>query len=217
MDKNFNLGGATLENKDYEIVEFGDLKPGDKIIGRDGEPVEITDVYDKHIPETMYEIEMEDGEIVQASGNHMWYCETSSDVKNKDNYRRLAEKFFANNEIPEKLEEDELFPLTDIIQIFGNDVNTMLFIEKACKSLGYSSYTPHLIYEDKLKNAEKTEAILNYSYNDFIDFLKNMKETITNNKGYFYFGEVRTTDQIAHLISKGETVNIPHKKDIIDA
>lgn len=196
------------------IVDFGDLQPGDNIVGSDGLPVQVTDVYEKHLPETMYEIEMEDGEVVQASGNHMWYCETNIDVKNKDEYERLAQAFFANNDIPTKLEEDELFPLVDIIKIFGEEISTILFIEKASKSLGYSSYTPHLIYTDKMKRSDKREAILNYSYNDFIDFLNVMKITLDSKEGYFYFGEVRTTETIAELISKGATVNIPHKSDL---
>lgn len=200
-----------------KIVEFGDLKPGDRIVGSDGLPVEVTHAYDKHIPESMYEIEMQDGEVVQASGNHMWYCETNIDVKNKDEYERLARAFFANNVIPEKLEEDELFPLQDIIQIFGDEIDTIMFIEKASKSLGYSSYTPHLIYTDKMKVADKREAVMNYSYNDFIDFLIMMKSAVEAYRGYFYFGEVRTTEKIAELISKGAIINIPHKTDLISS
>ena len=41
---------------DTKVTTFGELKPGDKIIGADGEPVEVTDVYDKHYPERMYEM-----------------------------------------------------------------------------------------------------------------------------------------------------------------
>lgn len=207
-----------LKESNYktEVVKFGDLKPGDKLIGVGGQPVEVTDVYEKHIPESMYEIEMEDGEVVQASGNHLWYCETNIDVKNRDEYKRLAEKFFANNEVPNKLIEDELFPLQDMVQIFGSDVDVIMFIEKACKSLGYSSFTPHLMYDDKMKVAGRKEAVLNYSYNDYIDFLKSMKKAVLEDKGYFYFGEVRTTEQIANLIAKGAKVNIPHKSDLIN-
>lgn len=207
-----------LKESNYktEVVKFGDLKPGDKLIGVGGQPVEVTDVYEKHIPESMYEIEMEDGEVVQASGNHLWYCETNIDVKNRDEYKRLAEKFFANNEVPNKLVEDELFPLQDMVQIFGSDVDVIMFTEKACKSLGYSSFTPHLMYDDKMKVAGRKEAVLNYSYNDYIDFLKSMKKAVLEDKGYFYFGEVRTTEQIANLIAKGAKVNIPHKSDLIN-
>lgn len=202
------------KNYETEIVKFGDLKPGDKIIGSDGKPVTVTAAYEKHLPKSMYEIEMEDGEVVQASGNHMWYCETNIDFKNKEQYKELAIKFFNTHQIPEKLEEDELFPIQDIIKVFGNEIDTILFIEKAARSLGYSSYTPHFIYTDKMKVADDKEAILNYSYNDFIDFLHNMKKSLFENEGYFYFGEVRTTDKIFELLKKGAEINIPHKSDV---
>ena len=101
------------------------------------------------------------------------------------------------------------------MKIFGTEVNTVLFIELASRSLGYSSYTPHLIYSDKMKVSDKREAILNYSYNDFIDFLHTMKAAVINGEGYFYYGEVRTTEEIADLIAKGAQVNIPHKKDVM--
>lgn len=206
-----------MSHKEYETeqVNFGDLVPGDKIIGANGEPVTVTATYEKHIPKDMYELEMEDGEVVQASGNHLWYCESSVDEKHKKEYLRLAKAFFENEVIPEPLEEDELFPIQDIIQIFGDEVDTILFIEKAAKSLGYSSYTPHLMYDDKMKVAGRKEAIFNYSYNDLISFLISMKKAVLDNQGYFYFGEVRTTNEIFSLIEKGDKINIPHKKDVL--
>ena len=197
-----------------ELTTFGELKPGDKIMGADGQPVEVTAVYDKHLPDKMYEIELEDGEIVRASGNHMWYCETEEDFKFKEEYLRLARKFFNSYKIPEKLEEDELFPTEDLIQIFGQEVDTMIFIEKACKSLGYSSYTPHMVFDGLKEDVSNRGIVMNYSYNDFVDFLKDMKKSILENKGYFYFGEVRTTDEIFDLIGKGSNINIPYKEDV---
>lgn len=203
-----------MENLKTELTTFGELKPGDKIIGADGQPVEVTAVYDKHFPDKMYEIELEDGEIVRASGNHMWYCETEEDSKFKEEYSRLAKKFFDLYDIPEKLEEDELFPTEDLIQIFGQEVETMLFIEKACKSLGYSSYTPHMVFDGFKEDISNRGIVMNYSYNDFVDFLQDMKRSLLENKGYFYFGEVRTTDEIFDLIEKGADINIPYKEDI---
>lgn len=202
-----------MDENQTEIVKFGELKPGDKIIGSDGQPVTVTAAYQKHLPKSMFEITMDDGEVVQASGNHMWYSETNIDVKNQDEYKTLAKKFFNIHEIPEKLEEDELFPIQDIIQVFGDEIDTILFIEKAARSLGYSSYTPHFIYTDKIKVADDKEAILNYSYNDFVEFLHNMKSSL-DGQAYFYFGEVRTTEQIFALLEKGAEINIPHKSDI---
>lgn len=203
-------------NKEYktEIKEFGDLKPGDRIVGSDGQPITVTDVYEKHIPEKMYEIEMEDGEIIQASGNHLWYCETNSDELGKEMYRQIALEYFKNNEIPEKLVEDHHFPLELITTMFGDNINTRIFIEKASRSLGHSSMTPHIMLINKLKD-QVVEEILNYSYNNLIDFLHKMKDAILNNSGYFYFGQVRDTQEIAKLKEHNKYVNIPHKKEIM--
>lgn len=194
------------------IEEFGNLKPGDRIVGSDGKPVTVTNVYDKHFPERMYEIEMEDGEVVQASGNHLWYCETEHDVKDKDEYERLAKVFFENKVIPEKQDEDVYAELKEIIEVFGDEVSTQLFIEKVAKSLGHSRVGPHVVLQDDLAYKEDLQY---YSYNNLIDFLENMKKAVLDGEGYFYYGEVRETDEIARLMHHGVEVNIPHKGDVM--
>ena len=201
------------ENKKYKTrqEQFGSLKPGDKLLGSDGQPVTVTNVYDKHYPREMYEIEMEDGEVVQASGNHLWYCETTSDEWGKESYYELAKEYFANNEIPQKEKDSPFCALSEIITLFGNHLNTQLFIEKSCKALGHSRMGPHVIIED---DSVSSEEVLYYSYNDLIDFLNKMKQAVLEGKGYFYFGEVRETSKIAELIEKGSEVNIPHRKEV---
>lgn len=193
------------------IEEFGNLKPGDRIVGSDGQPVTVTDVYEKHYPDTMYEIEMEDGEVVQASGNHLWYCESEIDENFKEEYLRLAKKFFENKVVPEKLTNDSFSSLDETITLFGDEVDTQLLIESACRSLGYSRVGPHLIIEDKYAIKE---IVHYYSYNNLIEFLNKMRQAVLEDKGYFYFGEVRTTDEIAKLMSHGVKINIPHRKDV---
>jgi len=211
-----------VENKAYKTktTTIGDLKPGDKIIGSEDEPIEVTDVYEKHFPKKMYEIEMEDGEVVQASGNHLWYSESEQDIKYKEEYLRLAKVYFENYAIPEKLREDEHYSLNEMIIIFDDKdkIDTKLFIEKACRSLGHSSVTPHLILNDKLSIKKKEDymeiEVSNYSYNNLIDFLHKMKKAVLENKGYFYFGEVRTTEEIFSLINNGTEINIPYKDEV---
>lgn len=206
------------DNFKTKIKQFGDLQVGDKLIGSDGKPTLVTQVYDKHFPDKMYELEMEDGEVVQASGNHLWYCETNSDEIFKDEYWRLAKAYFENFSIPDKLEDDGHFPLPILMQLFDDKINTQLFIEKAAKSLGYSSYTP-VISQEIMKNRDivefDNETVFNYSYNDLIEFLQKMKKVVLENQGYFYFGQVRTTEEIANIIGNGGFVNIPHKEDLI--
>lgn len=194
--------------------KFGDLVPGDYVIGSDGAPVEVTNVYEKHFPERMFELVMEDGEVIQASGNHLWYCESEQDVAEKDSYLEQAREYFLNNEIPEKLVNDEHFPINLLVKLFDNSVNTSLFIARAAESLGHSSVTPHVIMDNQLSMGEKEE-IYNYSYNDFIDFLHKMKKAVLAEKGYFYFGKVRSTIDIFELMLYNISVNIPHKGDIL--
>lgn len=200
-----------------ELKQFGDLKVGDQLLGSDGKPTTVTAVYDKHYPDRMFEVEMEDGTIVQASGNHLWYSETTQDFNYKNEYIRLAKVYFENFEIPNKMEEDGHFPLPIFMQLFPNNIDTQLFIEKAAKGLGYSSYTP-IISQEMMKNGQPenlaNEIVFNYSFNDFIDFLHKMKLAVLDNQGYFYFGEVRTSEDIFNLMNKGVEVNIPTKEEI---
>lgn len=203
-----------MSDGNYEIVDFGNLRPGDKLIGSDGQITEITNIYEKHKPKKMYEIEMEDGEVIKASGNHLWYCESEFDYAKEYLYREMAEEYFENNVIPDRIEVDQHYPIDVIVTFFGNSVPNALFIQRVCQSLGYSSTTPFMVVKGKFKDAEE-ETIYNYSYNNLIEFLNKMKESVVNDKGYFYFGEVRTTEEIAKLIGYNIDINIPHKKDII--
>lgn len=200
-------------NDDYEIVKFGNLKEGDKLVGSNNELVEVNKVYQKHIPHKMFEIEMEDGAVIKASGNHLWYCETDTDLNGREEYLKLAQEFFKNNEIPQEVDGNPYYSLYEMVNIFGDNIKTQLFIERACRSLGYSSFTPHIILEDLKKTSN--EIIYNYDYNDLIKFLQIMKESVLNDKGYFYYGEVRTTEEIAELIiNHNINVNIPHKSEM---
>lgn len=199
----------------YEVVKFGDLKPGDILVGSHGE-VEVDKVFEKHIPKRMYEIEMGNGDIIKTSGNHLWYCETDIDVMNKDEYVKLAKAYFENHNIPEKQKEDYHYQKSDIVKFFGNDVNVILFIQNACDSLGHSSVQPHAILDGKSlteKDIKSYVEIPLYSYNDLIDFLHITKKAI-DGEGYLYFGKVRTTDEIYKIMDAGKEVNIPEIKDV---
>lgn len=76
------------------IKKFGDLVEGDIILGADGQEVRVTRAYDQHIPDKMYEIEMEDGTTIKASGNHLWYIETDIDHALHRNRRSEGKKLF---------------------------------------------------------------------------------------------------------------------------
>lgn len=71
---------------------FGELKPGDVILDPQGLEVEVKTVYDEHTPERMYEIEFEDGTVIEASGNHLWYVEATTDVSTHRQRLKHAKK-----------------------------------------------------------------------------------------------------------------------------
>ena len=78
------------------LKKFGDLKPGDVIVGKNGEPTTVVEVYDEHIPERMFEIEMDNGTTIKASGNHMWYVETDFDYVYHRERRSKGKKALQN-------------------------------------------------------------------------------------------------------------------------
>lgn len=120
--------------ENFTLKEFGDLKVGDKIQGgsSDGSKVnsvEVTAVYEKHIPETMFEVEDEDGNIVEVSGNHLWYVETEFDrslhaSRKKDLktlFGKLDKKIINKLEAIAKGKEDLETSLIDMIALLEYD------------------------------------------------------------------------------------------------
>lgn len=202
-----------MKTLETEIVKMKDLSPGDKIIGPDGKPTVISEVFEEHIPERMYKIEMEDGQIVECSGNHLWYCETDTDKREKKRYSKSAKRYFKKEVIPKYDELGPAYPIDIMSTKFSDDMKCREFIKRACLSLGPTVTTPNIAVDNYLEVVNETLVYL-YSFNDMIDFLHEMKRAITNNSnGYFYFGKVRTTDEIFSIID--ENINIPEKGDII--
>lgn len=78
------------------LKKFGDLVPGDIIRGADGREVKVVAAHDWHIPDTMYELEREDGSIIKASGNHLWYIETEFDYSLHRKRRADGKRLFKN-------------------------------------------------------------------------------------------------------------------------
>lgn len=75
-----------------ELKKFGELQPGDWVEGPDGLPVQVAEAYEKHTPEEMWEIELDNGVVIKASGNHLWYCETIFDLEHHNARKSAAKK-----------------------------------------------------------------------------------------------------------------------------
>lgn len=132
------------------VKKFGDLVPGDVIRGSNGQETMVTAAYDHHIPERMFEIELEDGTSVKASGNHLWYVETKFDYAYHRERRREAKKILKqalNTEMLENLvgiaesEEDietSLMDMTNLLEAW--EKRPIIYIlERILESIGHVS------------------------------------------------------------------------------
>ena len=63
---------------------FGDLKVGDKIIGSDGKPCNITGVYPQGVKD-IYKITFNDGYHITTDGSHLWTVSTNNSGENSKN------------------------------------------------------------------------------------------------------------------------------------
>lgn len=89
------------------LKRFGDLEEGDFIVGSDGTPVQVKAAYEEHVPEKMYRLEFEDGKTIDASGNHLWYVESSLDKSLHRKRMKTWGRLFG--ELSPEDEEDLLF------------------------------------------------------------------------------------------------------------
>lgn len=203
-----------------ELKNFGDLQPGDQLIGSDGQPVTVVRAYDEHIPENMWEIELEDGSLIKASGNHLWYCETRLDWELHALRKRTAKKLLKNatpqaialleeSAAKENPVETRLVDMVTLLQAAGNQeyVNT---IERVADAIGHVSENT-MVFEDLNGEGGEEESIRTYDARLFAQQLLKL----TGKRNYRHYrlivGSVMTTDAMMEL---GETVEIPVTKPL---
>lgn len=203
-----------------ELKNFGDLQPGDQLIGSDGQPVTVVRAYDEHIPENMWEIELEDGSLIKASGNHLWYCETRLDWELHALRKRTAKKLLKNatpqaialleeSAAKENPVETRLVDMVTLLQAAGNQeyVNT---IERVADAIGHVSENT-MVFEDLNGEGGEEESIRTYDARLFAQQLLKL----TGKRKYKHYrlivGSVMTTDAMMEL---GETVEIPVTKPL---
>ena len=141
-----------------EVVNFGDLKVGDQVLHPLGFPTTVTQAYDTHIPDSMYELEMENGQIIRASGNHLWYIEPL--VDRNGHRRRIKEaakllkkldpvvieglEGLAKEEAPYEVTLPEVL---EILESLGNLERVQKFASRVVASVGPVAES-HVLYQD---------------------------------------------------------------------
>lgn len=197
-----------------KVKKFGDLAPGDIILGPSG-PVRVAEAYPEHIPETMWEIESEDGSIIKASGNHLWYCETLLDwelhnlrkIDGKRLLRNLSEKTLtfleatANNE---ETIETRLIDMIGLLQAADNQELVNLIVRVA-ESIGHISENT-TTYEDFGYGDTLEEVIRGYDARSFAAQILALTGKRKYRKTKLIVGSILTTDAMMEL---SETVDLP--------
>lgn len=203
-----------------EIKRFGDLVPGDVIMGTNNQPVTVTRAYDEHIPETMFKLEFDDGVTIEASGNHLWYCETSIDQslhrkRIKDGYKLFKN---INPELVEDLEtlaySETLIETTliDMITLMkSEDDTTTRAIVRVAESIGHI-VEETTAYEDLYsgKTLEKTELRV-YDARTFAQQLLSLSNKKYRKQWPVIVGQVVTTEALSRLAI---SVSIPEVKPL---
>lgn len=195
------------------LVKFGDLQDGDIIRGANGEPLMVKKTYNTHIPETMYEIEADNGNIIKASGNHLWYIETSNDYS-MHRQRRISGKKIVSKLNSDALQllvetaesEDEIeTSVADMIELVGSrkDPEVVQMIVRIAESLGHiaenNSEMSDLHTGEKITTENRTYDAKLFSQQILSMFGRKMKK-----RWPLIIGRVVTTEQLVTLYEDAE-------------
>ena len=198
--------------------KLGEIKPGDVIIGSDNKEVTVIDAYDSHIPEKMYEIELNNGSFIKASGNHLWYVVTDLDYSLHRSRIKTAKKLLSKLTDVEKINlynvatsetevETSLIDMVHLISAQNNRPLTQVLVRVA-ESIGHIAETK-MEYQD-VSTGEMIEEQIDFRTYDARVFsqqilsLAGKKEH--KNKWSIIKGRVVNTNQLTLL---GEDIEIP--------
>ncbi len=196
------------------LKRFGDLQPGDVLVGS-GEPVTVVKAYEEHIPETMWEIEIDDGTIVKASGNHLWYCESRLDwelhsLRKKDGKRLLKDvtpqalALLEETATKEESVETRLIDMVILLQAVRNQ-ELLNAVERVADSIGHVAENS-MSFEDISGEGEEEEHIRSYDAKLFAQQLLSLTGKRKYKKYKLIVGSIMTTDAMMEL---GEIVELP--------
>lgn len=91
------LGNETPVPTPNGWVKHGDLKVGDYVFSRLGEPTRVTSIH-PHTNKRMYEVELVDGRKIEAGAEHLWKVYTTNDITNQTNGHVLDTQTLADSD-----------------------------------------------------------------------------------------------------------------------
>ncbi|UTS53937.1 large terminase protein [Escherichia phage UE-S1] len=160
------------------FVNMGDLKVGDVIFGADGKKTNITYITETMYNKKMYDVKFSNGETITACEDHLWNISTSDWQRYNQKIKTLSTKEMI--EIVNRNSER-----TKPSRVFIEHCDVVDFDKK---DLPYDPYLVGLWLGDGHTTANR----LSHSYNDYIEYKKNLKDKIgefcldtrTKNTGY---------------------------------
>lgn len=205
------------EKIQYEVKNFGDLVEGDLVLGKDGQPVAVSTVYEEHIPEKMYEIMDENGTIINVSGNHLWYVETENNLSLHFNRVKKSRKFLKKildettvNKLYEVAMSDEKIEtaLIDMISAIKSEENQegINIVTRIARSLGRVSDNNEILEDFETGEKIKTNNIPYYDGKLFCQQILSLYNRKYAKIWPIIKGEVVNTEQLLQFY---ETANIP--------
>lgn len=207
------------------VKEFGQLKVGDTIKGPNGENLAVVAANDEHIPETMYEVQSNDGATLKASGNHLWYIETNLDVSLHSNRRKTGARLFSR--LPEKIteslidvaeysgEEEIETALIDMIELLEckNDAIAVNALIRIAESIGHISENSVKVQDMYTGKESTVKTIRHYDGKRFTQQILSLTGKRKFKKRWpLIVGRVVTTEDMLEL-SRIFDINIPESRN----
>lgn len=197
------------------IKRFGDLVPGDVISGADGQEVRVVEAYDPHTPDSMYELEMDDGTTIKASGNHLWYIETGLDYSLHRKRRKDGRRFLKNlsDEALELLiesasydtpTETALIDMVALVDAIDNHAATQAIVRIA-ESIGHIAENNTALEDMDTGNIIENATVRTYDAKLFSQQILSLRGARDDRKRWpLLVGRVVTTEDIVNFYSNAE-------------
>lgn len=191
-----------------ELKTFGELEAGDMIRGTSG-PTTVTQVYKEHTPDSMYRIAFDNGKEIEASGNHLWYIETSLDRQLHKRRVKKFRKLFSplSEELERELKsilalntiaETALIDVIELMQSYESKekINALIRIAESIGPVAEEdSEAQDLLTGDSIR----TEGIRLYDAKRFVQQIFALSSKAWEKKWPIMVGKVVTTEYLATL------------------
>lgn len=201
----------------YEEKKFGELTKNDVILTPTNQETRVTQAYQTHLPQKMFELTFADGTTINASGNHLWYIESTTDKQNHADRIKKTRKTLQKIITPQietKLLKNTTqthteTTLTEIFHLLECDNEHYPIIARIAESIGHVAEET-IIYEDLYDGEQQTgDTIRTYDAQLFSQQILSLSHKKHARKWPIIKGRVVTTEDLFHE-DLTTIVDIPH-------